>query len=404
MPLDSIIVVLASIVAGWVLIEISLWALIRSLRPKFQWLITAQDETPVFESALIEKYRDLSFDADLGWKRLPQTTGREETALGVKTFAIAADGCRLNPDWHEKPSQVAVFGDSFSFCRLVGDDETWPHYLSKFSRTNVRNFGVGNYGFDQALLRFEQELETLDADHVVMGVVPETLSRVHSYWRHYFEYGNILAFKPRFELDGDALVHVPPAVRDVHDFQRIGALLPEIRAQDLFYRRKFKLDLLRFPYSFHILHRARRVVPILFWLLHGKLGGRFAYGYRQAFGVVLRENERLTDQLYQEPEARRLLGALICRFARKCASANKKPYLVILPQPVDLARQKMSGVSYSEFYAEMASVLPVLDMTQMFAAHSSDPSLYVEGGLGPHPSPHGNEMIAREVMKLIGEL
>ncbi len=41
---------------------------------------------------------------------------------------------------------------SFVFSRQVEDDETWQHFLSRLSHSNVLNFGVGNYGFDQALL------------------------------------------------------------------------------------------------------------------------------------------------------------------------------------------------------------------------------------------------------------
>ncbi len=87
----------------------------------------------------------------------------------------------------------------------------------------VDNFGVGNYGFDQALLRLERELPSLECRVVIMGVVPETISRVQSYWKHYFEYGNTLAFKPRFILEGDRLVHHPLTVWKPEDFETYAA-------------------------------------------------------------------------------------------------------------------------------------------------------------------------------------
>jgi hypothetical protein len=49
----------------------------------------------------------------------------------------------------------------------------------------VGNYRVGNYGLDQSLLRLERELPQLEAEVVVMGVVPETVVRVQSYWKHF---------------------------------------------------------------------------------------------------------------------------------------------------------------------------------------------------------------------------
>ena len=42
----------------------------------------------------------------------------------------------------EKQSIISCYGDSFTFCRQVNDDETWEHYLSKKLKTNVKNFAV----------------------------------------------------------------------------------------------------------------------------------------------------------------------------------------------------------------------------------------------------------------------
>ncbi|MBT5860810.1 MAG: hypothetical protein HOH89_06625, partial [Alphaproteobacteria bacterium] len=128
--------------------ELILWALVWLFRPNFQWLIRPADETPDFPDDLIEKYVRLSFDKDLGWARRPGTTGIEQTEMGETTFLIDETGCRENPGWTGQSSDVAVFGDSFAFCRLVNDDETWPHALSKLLNTNVRNFGV--VGLDSA--------------------------------------------------------------------------------------------------------------------------------------------------------------------------------------------------------------------------------------------------------------
>ena len=134
---------------------------------------------------------------------------------GTVAFHIDQTGARRNPNFEDMPAEAAAFGDSFTFCRLVEDSKTWPHYLSESLVANVLNFGVGNYGLDQAILRLERELPGLDSQIIIMGIVPETMARVQSYWKHFFEYGNILAFKPMFKLEDNELKLYPPPVTSI---------------------------------------------------------------------------------------------------------------------------------------------------------------------------------------------
>ena len=67
------------------------------------------------------------------------------------------------------------------------------------------NFGVGNYGIDQALLRMKREYPKNKTDSVILAIVPETISRIVSIWKHYYEYGNTFGFKPRFILKNNQL-------------------------------------------------------------------------------------------------------------------------------------------------------------------------------------------------------
>ena len=135
---------------------------------------------------LARRHVEKSFDPELGWCRRPGERGTEVTDAGRTAYTVDERGCRRNPGFGTQPATVACFGDSYTFCRLVGDDQTWPHHLSRQLGVNAANFGVGNYGLDQALLRLERELPGLESRVVVMGLVPETIARVLSYWKHYF--------------------------------------------------------------------------------------------------------------------------------------------------------------------------------------------------------------------------
>ena len=388
------------LLSAWLAIEGIMWLLVRSFRPDFQWLITPRDETPDFAPDLVEKYGRLSFDSELGWMRRAGTTGVEQTLTGESKFAIDADGARLNPDWTGKPSGVAVYGDSFAFCRLVNDDETWPHFLSAELQTNVRNFGVGNYGVDQALLRLKREIDQIEAQCVVMAVVPETIVRIHSYWKHYFEYGNILAFKPRFRIERGALRHFPPAVRTLDGFRAYRERLAEIRALDEFYDSKFRWDLLRFPYALRLVTRARRLLPILGWLVYGRATGAAQESRRRAFAVVLADNARFTSRLLRRDDARELLRRLVAEFAQVCRSAGKEPLLMVIPQPVDLEAKSKGDRTAEEVFASLRDLLPVADMTGAMTLQPRH-TMYVEGSLGPHTSAHANLLIARELASVL---
>ena len=81
--------------------------------------------------------------------------------------------------------------------------KTWQYNLSKKIKKNVRNFGVGNHGLDQAYLKFKRNYEKkIDQPKKVIFLFgPETIRRNVSLWKHYFEFGNYLNFKPAFLFD-----------------------------------------------------------------------------------------------------------------------------------------------------------------------------------------------------------
>jgi len=374
--------------------EMALWGMIRVWRPKFQWLTTRADETPSIDDDLIEKHRAHGFDPELGWVRKPGDSGVDQTVNGAKSFTVDALGCRHNPGFENDRSRVAVFGDSYAFCRLVSDEETWPHLLSRKLHTNVHNYGVGNYGLDQALLRYERERLRLEARVVVMAVVPETIARIHSYWKHYFEYGNTLAFKPRFTLeDGDLLLH-RSVIRDPVDYKNYTEHLAAIQRLDPFYRGKFLRDLLVFPVLPRILLRATRHGRIIWYLAGGTIFRRWEAGWRKAFAVVLQENARHTARLYRDPKACGLLKAIISRFVQGCEQSSRQGILVIIPQPMDLERRPANGRDHQDFFRALGDCLPVIDLTETIRKIGDWRSLFVDGQLGPHLNAKGNRLVA----------
>ena len=135
-------------------------------------------------------------------------------------WTINEFGARTNPGFDFKISTISCYGDSFTFCRQVNDDETWEYHLSKLQNTNVKNFGVGNYGLDQTILRLKREYPKNKTKIVIVGVVPDTISRILSSWKHYYEYGNTFAFKPRFILKNNILQVIKNPIDDETKFKK----------------------------------------------------------------------------------------------------------------------------------------------------------------------------------------
>jgi len=377
-----------------VALEVLLAALIRVLRPRFAWLITPRDKAPEISADRIAKHEAQSFHPVLGWLHRPGARWTNPSSAGAVEYRIDDKGRRMNPGFEDKPMPVSVYGDSYAFCRLVPDDKTWPHYLSRGLGCHVGNYGVGNYGLDQALLRYEAEAPQGEKV-VVMAIVPETIARVQSYWKHYFEYGNVLAFKPRFRLVGGRLEVIPLCLGQPESLASYAESLEFIQRTDGFYRRKFLRDLIAFPVLWSLLRRPGRHLPILGHLLCGLLRGDFESGRKRAFGVILRENASWTRRLYGETEACALLEALILRYAEQCRKRSAQPLLVVVPQPFDLGGR--GEAPHEAFFARIAEKLPVVDFTRQFTQYGDPSALFVQGPLGPHTSGLANEIIAERL-------
>ena len=149
--------------------EIILQLVIRNLRKDFQWLITEQDEYPYFNRKALKKFFNNSFDQELGWVRKPNSKGIERGKYGDIEYHIDNDGSRLNITGGEVT--VATFGDSYTFCRQVEDNQTWQVFLSKYINGKVLNYGVGNYGVDQALIYYQRQKLPASTKIVIFGFV-----------------------------------------------------------------------------------------------------------------------------------------------------------------------------------------------------------------------------------------
>jgi hypothetical protein len=372
-----------------VMTEILFRVITYSVRADFQWFITPKDEVPSIEKEGLSHFIEHGFDPELGWVRKPNTTHEEVGRDGKKTtYNIGKDGERESGHSRLK-KKIATYGDSFCFCRQNNDNTTWQWYLSELSRTNVLNFGVGNYGLDQALLRLKRS--NIKTETVILCVVPSTIVRCLCVWKHYNEYGNTFGFKPRFDLNNGELVLYDNIVKTEYDFQRLKELVPFLQNTDYFYKTKFRKEMIRFPYTYHFLKNWRRNIPIAWWVTKGEID--------KAMMKIMDINLKLRVDLYKKEYPVDLLLSIVKDFELYAKEKGFKPVLMIIPQKDDIEYiKKKKDYYYEAFLGKAKTYMKVIDTTSFLLEEKDLNELYSDDNkYGGHPCPKGNEKIANYV-------
>jgi hypothetical protein len=384
-------------------IETILMKIIFFVREKFQWLIINKDEKPDFNKEGLKKFFEHGYDSELGWIRKPNTTHTEMGENGETFWTTNQKGARTNPSFEGKKAKISCFGDSFTFCRQVNDDETWEYFLSSLTNSNIENFGVGNYGIDQAILRLKREFKKDETENVILAVVPDTISRIVSVWKHYYEYGNTFGFKPRFVLNNSNLKLIDNPINDISKFEDYQKFLPFIRKYDFFYKNKFKREILKFPFSISILKNIKRNFGIIYWILKlRKLINIPKEISWKPMKIIMGINLKWRIKLYKDEKTVFLLEKIIEEYVNLSKRNNFNGYFVFLPQKDDILFIKKNFHFYEEFTNKIIKNynLKVLDVTNELLKEDNLDELYSDNNeYGGHFSKKGNEKIAQILYK-----
>ncbi len=384
------------------IIEVGLFIWISYVRKKFQWLIISKyDENPILTQEGLDKFIPEGYDPQIGWIRKPNTTREEKGKFGITKWSINEKGSRTNPKFEEKTSNISCYGDSFTFCRQVNDDETWEYYLSELENTNVLNFGVGNYGIDQSFLRLEREFHKNKTDIVILGVVPDTISRIMSSWKHYYEYGNTFAFKPRFILENEELKLIENKINEKSKFNNYEKYLDEIQKTDYFYNEKFKKEIIHFPYIFTILKNLKRNISIMYWVTiiesWKKKDKDISKIKWNPMKIIMDINLKWRLQLYKNKEATTILEKILEKYVAFAKSNNFIPVFAFLPQKDDITFINNEYNFYQEIEKKISLIegLYVIPVTEQLVLENKIDEIYSDDNeYGGHFSRVGNQNVA----------
>jgi len=403
--------IILSIFIIFCLLEIILFLWVSFVRKRFQWLITSKDENPLFSKEGLDKFIPEGFDSEIGWIRKPNTKREEKGKFGKTKWSINEKGSRTNPEYEKTSSDILCCGDSFTFCRQVNDDETWENYLSKLENTNVLNFGVGNYGIDQSFLRLKREYHKNKTKFVIIAVVPDTISRIMSTWKHYYEYGNTFAFKPRFIIHNNKLELVKNKIDKETKFVNYKKYLEDIKKNDFFYNNKFRKEIIHFPYIFTVLRNLKRNISIMYWItvieLLKKKGKDVSKIEWNPMQIIMDNNLKWRIKLYKNEEALKILRKILEEYVTFSKENDFLPIFFFIPQKDDINFIRNNYNYYEKFENDLLKIkgLHVISVTKYLLLEKKINEIYSDDNeYGGHLSKFGNQKVASIIHEYFAKL
>ncbi len=385
------------IIVGLILIELIIQFLVKKIKNDFPWFLEKKDESPNFNKEKFKSYLLNSFDPNLGWIRKSNITGYDTLGKKKIKFIIDKDGSRKTLEKGKKPI-AACFGGSYVFGRQVRDNETWQEQISNKKKFYLLNYGIGNYGTDQAVIRYQKTKFKKTTKIVILGIVPEHICRIQSEWKHYFEFGNIHGFKPKFFLNKNKLLLKKVPISKTTQIKDIEKIIKKIKKTDRFYNEKFRKNIFSFPYCFNFIRNINFNLKIIF-LYFSKMNNpilRKDYFLNE----VIKRNIKEAHNYYADEDSKKLFIALIKKFKTIAKTKNHKPILIIFPQLMDI-KYKKTNIIYKNFFKnDIGKELPTLDLTSSFDKKDLK-KLFTNKIYGSHLSPKGNKFVSNIIYKFL---
>jgi hypothetical protein len=245
-------------------------------------------------------------------------------------------GAKPNSEFaNSQNSCGSAYGDSYVGGADVANNEGWVEQLSHLLGCRIANYAVGNYGTDQAYLRFRRVLDT--SPIVLLGINPNNvMDNINQYDGLLGATLEPTALKGRFLLDSsDHLTWVARPHLDVDGFVAMNRNPAETLPHSYFLPDTPDGPItLRFPYSVTL--------------------ARVALMTRMQ-NILARRTEWSSLFAADHPSgALRLMAAICEAFVELAKAQGQKPLIVMLP----LAHSFREKLNYGEFeYAPLVAAL-----------------------------------------------
>lgn len=178
----------------------------------------------------------VAFDPELGYVPA-DVVMKDGMDYSKSTYTHEPGGQRRMVNYGDQPCRVNTYGDSFTQCQQVSDDETWQERLAAHIGEPIRNFGSGGYSVVSACNRARRMEATEEgAEHVIINIFDDDHIRnldaarwIRTAWNerdrpadkayplHGLPWGHL-----RFDLDQGTWVEKPGLCKTEDDLRALG--------------------------------------------------------------------------------------------------------------------------------------------------------------------------------------
>jgi len=316
-----------------------------------------------------ERARFYQYDAELGWRGKPNTSGIFRTLDFTSKVILNSHGLRSPEIGYEKESskrRILVLGDSFVWGYGVSAEHRFTEKLQvEMADSTVINAGCSGYGTDQELLFFRSEGRRYSADVVAVAVHlrSDVLNNVSS--RQYDFYKPVA-----WSHNGELIFRNVPVVRS--------------------------------SWGYAAAHAIKKRSVFFVWLFARQLGEK-TIGRRFADGVNRLIGDSEPPEIISNYTAVEATCTLASALASDIKSSNARAIFIVIP---DIRSDTRLIDEKPEYFAvrECLSKLDaqVVDLTETLSTGLVDdaktPIVFKHDR---HWTPHGHTLVAKELAKAL---
>ena len=122
------------------------------------------------------------YNSEFGY--LHRSGSRSDGANGSTcTYSYDENDSRRMIAFADQECRINTYGNSFTNCDQVNDDQTWQEVVAAQIGEPVRNYGVSSFSVYQAYLRMKREEMSTPADYIVFNIFDDDHQRNLSGWQ-----------------------------------------------------------------------------------------------------------------------------------------------------------------------------------------------------------------------------
>ena len=372
---------------------------------KYKWIYSKTNFLNKVDVIKLKKFFYSTYNFELGWEPAAKSMKKEYLKnKEIGNIKFDEHRRRYDPNQKLRKSDYVIFGDSYALSRQVNECETIAHLLGKISNQFFPNYGVGNYGLDQAYLRYLKYKHLLKDKHIIFIVVPETIVRINTRWRHFHETGNIFGFKPKFSINEKNKLFIEEnPIKKFADYETIFNDFINRKSNlinDLIYKYRFKQEainlenLIKFKFD-----TISKLFEYLEWIFKRNYLNKI--GDEEGLTIRMKSNAAFTNKCYLIKNTQILFEKLVLEMKKE---TNNNMSIFVIPQLSDLKKNNLKRKNFFNRLTTQNSI-KIFDATNFLikemGSFDNTELLYVEKGYGGHLTKEGNLLIAKWIKELI---